>query len=259
MINVVIGGATGKLGQIVCQLLMADPRMNLMGAIVSPQGGNIGKELYSGVTACGPDSIKTCLVDADVYVDLTSPEAASRLISKIPDTGTNIVIGTTAIDPESIKALKKSMLKNQTSGLMSANFSLGVNVFWRLCELMASSLPGYDIELIDIHHNQKKDSPSGTAMEAVKVMQAVTGIESVKHGREGFSEKRPREIGIHSLRAGEVIGDHTVLFAGNMERLEITHRAISREAFARGCVEAIHWISDKKDGELHSMKEVLNL
>jgi len=259
MINVVVGGATGKLGRLVCQLLVADDRMNLMGAVVSPQGGNIGKELYPGVIACGPDGIEKCLADADVYVDLTSPQAASGLITKIPDTGTNIVIGTTAIDPKSIDALKESMRKNGTSGLMSANFSLGVNVFWKLCELMASSLPGYDIELIDIHHNQKKDSPSGTAMEAVRAMQAVTGIETVKHGREGSSEKRGREIGVHSLRAGDVIGDHTVLFAGNMERLEITHRAISREAFARGCVEAINWIADKNDGELHSMKEVLNL
>ncbi|MDD3398138.1 MAG: 4-hydroxy-tetrahydrodipicolinate reductase [Candidatus Methanomethylophilaceae archaeon] len=259
MINVVVGGATGKLGRMVCQLILEDSRMDLTGAIVSSQGGNVGKELYPGVVACGPDAVRSCLADADVYVDLTTPDAASRLIPSIPDTNTNLVVGTTAVDEEAVRSLKEALKKTNNSALMSANFSLGVNLFWRLCEMMASSLPGYDIELIDIHHNQKKDSPSGTAMEAVRAMQAVTGIEAVRHGREGKAEKRGREIGVHSLRAGDVVGDHTVIFAGNMERLEVTHRAVSREAFARGCVEAINWIADKRDGELHSMREVLNL
>lgn len=259
MINVVVGGATGKLGRLVSQLVLEDARMDLVGAVVSSQGGNVGKELYQGVVACGPEDIRSCLKDADVYVDLTTPDAASRLIPSIPDTGTNLVVGTTAVDEKAVEELKDALKRNNTSGLMSSNFSLGVNLFWRLCEMMASSLPGYDIELIDVHHNQKKDSPSGTAMEAVRAMQAVTGIEAVRHGRVGKEEKRAREIGVHSLRVGDVVGDHTVIFAANMERLEVTHKAISREAFARGCVEAINWIADKKDGELHSMREVLNL
>ncbi len=182
MINVVVGGATGKLGRQVCQLLTDDPRMKLTGAVVSSQGGNVGKEIGPGVFACAPEDFQSCLEGADVYVDLTTPEAASRLLPSIPDTGANLVVGTTAVDAEAVRALKEALKRNGTSGLMSANFSLGVNLFWRLCELTAASLPDYDIELIDIHHNQKKDSPSGTAMEAVRAMQAVTGIETVRHG-----------------------------------------------------------------------------
>ncbi len=259
MINVAIGGATGKLGSLVSQLVAEDPEMRLTGALVSEGSVNVGRELHPGVIARGPSELDKALEGADVYVDLTTPEAASQLLPRLPALGCNVVVGTTAVDPAAVDAFRDALREHGRSGLMSANFSLGVNLFWQLCAKVAASLPGYDIELIDIHHNQKLDSPSGTAMEAVRAMQEVTGIETVRHGREGLEEGRGREIGVHSLRAGDVVGDHTVIFAGNMERLEVCHRAVSREAFARGCLEAIRWIAGREDGELHGMKEVLGL
>ena len=259
MINLVVGGATGKLGKVVCELASASEDIEVVGGTASKSGGNIGREIAPGVKASSPDQLIRLLDDADVYVDLTTPAAASKIIAEIPVTGTNIVVGTTAVDKDAIAAMCANMEKYRTSGIVSANFAKGVNVFWKMCEVMAKYLPDYDIEVVETHHHFKKDAPSGTAMEAVRRMQAVTGIDDLVFGREGVTGARGREIGIHSIRAGDIFGDHTVMFAGNMEMLEIKHRSVSREVLAHGCIETIRWIADKKDGKLHNMNEVFNL
>ena len=259
MINLVVGGATGKLGKVVCELASASEDIEVVGGTASKSGGNIGKEIAPGVRAGSPDQLIRLLDDADVYVDLTTPSAASKIIADVPATGTNIVVGTTAVDKDAISAMCANMEKYGTSGIVSANFAKGVNVFWKMCEVMAKYLPDYDIEVVETHHHFKKDAPSGTAMEAVRRMQAVTGIDDLVFGREGVTGARGREIGIHSIRAGDIFGDHTVMFAGNMEMLEIKHRSVSREVLAHGCIETIRWISDKRDGKLHNMNEVFNL
>ena len=259
MINLVVGGATGKLGKIVCALASASEDIEVIGGTASKSGGNIGKEIAPGIRASGPEDLKNLLDDADVYVDLTTPSAASKIIADIPSTGTNIIVGTTAVDKDAIAEMTKNIEKYKTSGIVSANFAKGVNVFWKMCEILAKSLPDYDIEVLETHHHFKKDAPSGTAMEAVRRMQAVTGIDELVFGREGVTGARGKEIGIHSIRTGDVYGDHTVMFGGNMELIELKHRAVSREAFAHGCIETIRWISDKRDGKLHTMNEVFNL
>ena len=259
MINLVVGGATGKLGKVVCTLASASEDIEVVGGTASKSGGNIGKEIAPGVKASSPDQLIRLLDDADVYVDLTTPSAASKIIADIPATGTNIVVGTTAVDKDAIATMCANMEKYRTSGIVSANFAKGVNVFWKMCEIMAKYLPDYDIEVVETHHHFKKDAPSGTAMEAVRRMQAVTGIDDLVFGREGVTGARGREIGIHSIRVGDIFGDHTVMFAGNMEMLEIKHRSVSREVLAHGCIETIRWIADKKDGKLHNMNEVFNL
>lgn len=259
MINLVVGGATGKLGKVICDLATASEDIELVGATVSRSGGNIGRELYPGVIARPPEDLKRLLDDADVYVDLTTPSAASKIIADIPSTGTNLIVGTTAVDASSISAMSEKVSEFGTSALISANFAKGVNVFWKMCEILAGSLPNYDIEVIETHHHFKKDAPSGTAMEAVRRMQKVTGIEDLVFGREGVTGERGREIGIHSVRAGDIFGDHTVMFAGNMEMIELKHRSVSREALAQGCIESIRWIAGKKDGKVHNMNEVFGL
>ena len=259
MINLVVGGATGKLGKVVCALASASEDIEVVGGTASKSGGNIGKEIAPGVMASAPEDLKKLLDDADVYVDLTTPTAASRIIADIPSTGTNVIVGTTAVDKDAIAAMCANIEKYGTSGIVSANFAKGVNVFWKMCEVMAKSLPDYDIEVLETHHHFKKDAPSGTAMEAVRRIQAVTGIDELVFGREGVTGARGREIGIHSIRAGDIFGDHTVMFAGNMEMLEIKHRSVSREALANGCIETIRWIAGKRDGKLHNMNEVFNL
>ena len=192
-------------------------------------------------------------------MDLTTPAAASKVIADIAATGTNLVLGTTAVDKDAIDAMTAATERYGTSSLISSNFAIGVNVFWKTCEMLAKALQDYDIEVIESHHNMKKVAPSGTAAEAVRRLQAASGIEDVTYGREGVTGPRKREIGVHSIRAGSIVGDHTVIFAGNMERIELTHRAVSREVFAAGCDESIRWMAGKKDGKVHSMEEVLGL
>lgn len=259
MIKVVVGGATGKLGRNVCELIASSDDLELTGAMVSDNGGNVGKELHPGIFARGPGSLIDLLENADVYVDLTSPDAASKIVDLVPDTKVNMVIGTTSISDDVMDRVAAGVSRNRTSALISANFSIGVNVFWKICQDMAVHLSDYDIEIIECHHNAKKDAPSGTAVETLKRIQAATGIQKVVNGRDGIIGARTREIGMNVVRAGDIVGDHTVLFAKNMERLELAHKAISREALAIGCVESIRWIADKRDGKMHSMSEVLGI
>lgn len=259
MVDVVVGGATGKLGTLVCRGILSSDDLNLVGAIVSPSGGRVGTEVYPGVMGVGPDSMAEVLRDCDVYVDLTTPAAASANIPQVPDTGANLVLGTTSVDSSALDRLRSNVERCGTSALISANFSHGVNVFWRTCEIMAGFLDGYDIEVIETHHNAKRDAPSGTAKEAVRRMEAVTGIDHEVHGRNGVVGPRGREIGIHSVRAGNIVGDHTVIFAKDMERMELTHKAISRESLADGCLESIRWMAGKRDGKIHNMNEVFGL
>lgn len=259
MIRVVVGGATGKFGRNVCDLITASNDLELSGTIVSEKGGNVGKELYPGIFAEGPGSLNSMLEDADVYVDLTSPNAASTVIEHIPQTGANMVIGTTAISKDAINRAELNVSKYGTSAVISANFSQGVNVFWKMCREMAGYLTDYDIEVIELHHATKKDAPSGTTLETLRILQEVTGIEKTLNGREGVVGTRGKEIGVHAIRAGDIAGDHTVLFAKNSERLELSHKAISRESLAQGCLQSIRWIADKKDGKMHNMNEVFGL
>ena len=259
MINLVVGGATGKLGRVVCALADASDDIAVVGGTASKSGGNIGAKIAEGIYASPPDSLRDLLSDADVYVDLTTPKAASSVIASVPSTGTDIIVGTTAVDPKAIEELTANVKEYGTSGIVSANFARGVNVFWKMCEVMSKYLSDYDVEVVETHHRHKKDAPSGTAMEAVRRIQSVTGIDELVFGREGVTGERGREIGIHSIRAGDVFGDHTVMFAGNMEMLELKHRSVSREALAQGCLETVRWISGKRDGKMHTMNEVFGL
>jgi len=124
---------------------------------------------------------------------------------------------------------------------------------------LARALPEYEVEIIEVHHDKKKDAPSGTAVKAAQLIAAENGVDRFVHGRNGMVGARGREIGIHAVRAGDVVGEHTVIFAGNRERIELTHRAHSRMAFAEGCIVAIRWIAPLRDGKVHGMDEVLGL
>ncbi len=259
MIRVVVGGATGKLGSMVCALISEQPDMQLVGGIVSAGSESVGRPIALGINATGSDRIAAAVENADVYVDLTSPAAAERNIPSVERTGLNLVIGTTGISAEAMERLASSVKEHLSSAVVTPNFSIGVNVFFKTCESLAKALPGYDVEIVEVHHNQKKDAPSGTAKKAAEIVAEVTDVDKIVYGREGKVGARGHEIGIHSVRAGDVVGEHTIIFAGRRERIELTHRAHSREALAEGCVMAIRWIADRKDGQIHSMDEVLGL
>jgi 4-hydroxy-tetrahydrodipicolinate reductase len=259
MLKVVVGGATGRMGSMICELVRQQEDMQLLGGIVSDAGGHAGKDIAPGILAYGANDLETVVQKADVYVDATSPSAAERNIMRVPPLGVNMVIGTTGLPEELLRRFEASVVENNVSAVVSPNFSVGVNVFWKMCGVLAAVLEDYDVEIIETHHDKKKDAPSGTAMKAAQIVSEVTGIDNIVYGRQGMVGARGREIGVHAIRAGDVVGEHTIMFAGNRERIELTHRAHSREAFAEGCLTAIRWVSARRDGKIHSMSEVLGL
>lgn len=259
MIDVTVAGATGKLGSMVCSLIREQKDMRLVGAIVSAEGGKVGTELYPGVIAAGPDQLETLCKRSTVLVDVTNPAAVERNLPVALRAGTNLVVGTTGLSPEMLAHIGELVGRSGSSALVTPNFSIGVNVFWKACQTLARALPEYEVEIIEMHHDKKKDAPSGTAVKAAQLISAETGVDRLVHGREGLVGARGREIGIHAVRAGDIVGEHTVIFAGNRERIELTHRAHSRMAFAEGCVAAVRWIAPMRDGKVHGMDEVLGI
>jgi len=259
MIRVIVAGATGKLGSLVCGLIAKQPDMKLVGAIVSTTGGHIGREIAPGVKATGPDSIPDLARNADVFVDVTPASAAEVNLRMAVPSGINCVIGTTGLKDDFLKEIELGFHRSGASAVVTVNFSIGVNVFWKACEQLARTLKDYEVEIVEVHHDKKKDAPSGTAMKAAEIISGATGVDKMVCGREGMVGARGREIGIHSIRIGDVVGEHTVIFGGNKERIELAHKAHSREAFAEGCITAIRWVGGRKDGRSHSMAEVLGL
>ncbi|MCX6650246.1 MAG: 4-hydroxy-tetrahydrodipicolinate reductase [Methanomassiliicoccales archaeon] len=259
MIDVAVAGATGKLGSMVCSLIREQKDMRLVGAVVSAEGGKAGQELYPGVIAVAPDGLEELCRRCNVLVDATSAAAAERNLPIVVRAGANVVVGTTGLSPTFLESFRSTLANSGRSALITPNFSIGVNVFWKACQTLARALPDYEVEIIEVHHDKKKDAPSGTAVKAAQLIAAETGVTRTVCGREGTVGARGREIGIHSVRAGDVVGEHTVIFAGNKERIELTHRAHSRMAFAEGCVAAVRWVAPLRDGKVHGMEEVLGL
>jgi len=244
---------------LICNSVRLQKDMQLVGGIVSEEGGHVGREIAPGILAFGADDMAKALKDADVYLDATSASAVEKNILQVPSLGVNCVIGTTGLSDDFLRRFEAQVAENEVSAIVTPNFSVGVNVFWKICGVLAAVLEEYDVEIIETHHDKKKDAPSGTALKAAQIVSEVTGIEKMVYGRSGVTGERGREIGIHSIRAGDVVGEHTIIFAGNKERIELTHRAHSREAFAEGAVTAIRWVSARRDSKVHSMAEVLGL
>lgn len=259
MIRVLVAGASGRLGTLICEGVARQKDMMLIGGIVSAEGGHAGQKMAGGKYASTPEALPELLRSTDVFVDVTNPAAAERNVPQAILQGVNCVVGTTGFSPAAVDALGKMVAAHGSSAVLTPNFSVGVNVFWRSCELLAKALPDYEVEIIELHHDKKKDAPSGTAKRAVEIISSANGVDKVVNGREGMVGARGREIGVHAVRLGDVVGEHTVIFAGNKERIELTHRAHSREAFSEGSLLAIRWVADKKDGCVHSMAEVLGL
>jgi 4-hydroxy-tetrahydrodipicolinate reductase len=166
------------------------------------------------------------------------------------------VVGTTGISPEQRAEMAKA-IEGTIPAVISSNFSIGVNIFWKLLREAARMLPEYDVEVIEAHHRYKKDAPSGTAKTILQILDEELGAREKKYGREGMME-RGREIGVHVIRGGDIVGDHSVLFSGNFETITLSHRAYDRTVFAHGALKAARWVAGKKPG-LYGMNEVLEL
>ncbi len=264
MINLIITGCCGKMGQRLVSLASKSEQFLIVGATEKKNHPDIGKDLG---TICGigklnvviTDDIAGVIENSDVIVDFTTPISTINNVKQAKQAHKPIVIGTTGLMDEEIKIIKTASFSIPI--LLSPNMSIGVNILLDIMGNVARDLgEDYDIEIIETHHNQKKDAPSGTAKRlADEILQAKGKGKNLRliYGREGSVGKRPKgEIAIHAVRAGDVIGDHTVIFAGENERIEITHRAHSRDVFARGALRACKFIVGKSP-RLYNMKDVL--
>lgn len=266
---IVVLGAGGRMGRRIMALAEAGTEARVAGAVEvagSPLVGRDAGEL-AGTAALGvvvAADFAAAIAGAapgSVAIDFTAPEATLAHARQAAASGTPIVVGTTGFSREQRAELEA--LSAKTALLLSANMSIGVNVLLGLVgEAVRRLGPAFDIEIVEIHHNKKKDAPSGTALALAEAAAAAAGVDpasSFTLAREGLTgERRPGEIGVVALRGGDNVGEHTVMLLGTGERVELSHRASSRDCLAAGAVRAGAWLHGKPPG-LYSMKDVLGL
>lgn len=252
MIKIVIAGAAGRMGKTIIECALMDPQIKVVGGLEARGNPACSKVDTHGVLITSDNSIyKKC----DIIIDFTAPQAFIKNLQSALRYGTAMVIGTTGFNKTGHLQIKKASRKLPI--VLSPNMSTGINLLSRLTGIAARMLKGYDMEIIEVHHNKKKDAPSGTAVALAGILSKVSGFKNTCYGRSGDVGLRAHdEIGIHAIRAGDIVGDHTVLFAGPGERIELTHRAHSRTTFAVGALRAAKWLKGKKAG-LYSMEDVL--
>jgi len=266
MINIAVTGAGGRMGKALIEAVSTTEGMQLSAAIERPDSSLIGVDAgeLAGVgrnQVAVSASLQDVVDQFDVLIDFTAPDATAQNASLCAQHGKKIVVGTTGFNEQQLQQVKQA--SEQTAVCMASNYATGVNLCFKLAELAAKVLgDDVDIEISETHHRHKVDAPSGTALS---LGESVAGAlnrdlkQVAVYGREGQTGARDRQtIGFATQRAGDVVGDHTVLFAAEGERVEITHKASSRMAFARGALRAATWLNAKPCG-LFSMQDVLGL
>jgi len=266
VIKTVIAGASGRMGKRLIALLRESTDFQVVGAVERKDHVDLGRDAGEGA-GVGPlgvpivDSIGKVLSGAQVLLDFTAPGAAMQHLEAASRAGVAAVIGTTGLGEADLKRARE--LTARIPCVQSPNMSVGVNVLYGVLAQVASALgDGYDIEVIEAHHHFKKDSPSGTAEKMAQVMAEARGRDIRKvgvYGRHGVVGERTKdEIGVHAIRAGDIVGEHTILFGGMGERIEIIHRAQSRDNFAYGALRAACWVVGQSPG-MYDMLDVLGL
>ncbi|MFO0774819.1 MAG: 4-hydroxy-tetrahydrodipicolinate reductase [Nitrospiraceae bacterium] len=266
MTKVVVVGAAGRMGLRLVSLVTSAPAATLVGAIEHVGHPSIGMD--AGEQAgCGrlgvpiTTDLTAALDKGDVVIDFSTPAATLTHVRQVAEKRRAIVVGTTGFSPDELRAFKE--LAARVPCVFSPNMSVGVNVLFKVLTDVARTLgEDYDIEIVEAHHRLKKDAPSGTALRLAEVVASAVGRDLDEVGvyaRHGvIGARTQKEIGIQTIRAGDIVGDHTVLFGGVGERVEITHRAHSRDAFASGAVRAAQWVVTHPPG-LYDMQDVLGL
>jgi 4-hydroxy-tetrahydrodipicolinate reductase len=266
MIKVSVAGAAGRMGQRIIYYLSRDEGLKIVGAGEAERHPSLGIDagIIAGAGEIGvpiTSDIARSSLDADVIVDFSSPSSTLFNASYALGEGKSMVIGTTGFTEKEEADLKE--LCRGFPCVLSSNMSIGVNVMIEATRMLARTLGDeYDVEIFEAHHKHKVDSPSGTALMIGQAASEGLGRDFQKvarferHGRIG--ERKRHEIGIQSLRGGDVVGEHTVMFLGEGERVELAHRAFSRDNFAKGVLRAVKWIYGKPPG-IYSMKDVLAL
>jgi 4-hydroxy-tetrahydrodipicolinate reductase len=266
MIRAIVTGAAGRMGGRVLALAKEAGDFRIVGATERPGHSAIGQDVgeVAGIGAVGvkvADGLARIITGADVVIDFTSPEASIDHLRAASKAGVAIVVGTTGLTKEHLAEARR--LADHMACVISPNMSVGVNVLFKVLREVARTLgDDYDVEIVEAHHHFKKDAPSGTALRMAQVVAEALGrdLEQVGvYGRKGIVGERPKaEIGVHTVRAGDIVGEHTVLFGGMGERIEIGHRAHSRDNFARGALRAARFVAQAPKG-LYDMADVLGL
>ncbi|MHA1805505.1 MAG: 4-hydroxy-tetrahydrodipicolinate reductase [Promethearchaeota archaeon] len=273
MIKLLIFGPTGSMGRLISGLALEDEEIKVVAAC---DVAEIGEDLGIVVGKSNPDQIKISdvkhleeIIQAtkpDVMVDFTTASATEYNSKICINHQVRCVIGTTGLSDGYLKELDELIKKNRCPCVLSSNMATGTNIFFKIASLLATYLSDWDIEIIEAHHHRKVDAPSGTALTVGKLISEALNVnfeEVAKFGRDKGPNKRKigakQEIGIHSIRAGDIVGDHVIIFAGPGERIELKHQAHSRNCFATGAIKAIKFIQNATENKIYSMTEVLNL
>jgi 4-hydroxy-tetrahydrodipicolinate reductase len=257
-VKLAVTGAGGRMGAALIEAIQADEALELAAALDAPGSPVLGREL-GGVRVIS--DVPGAVSASDVLIDFTRPEGTMRHLEACLKHGKALVIGTTGFSAAQMKTIGEA--GKRIPIVMSPNFAVGVNVLFKIAETAARALGDtYDVEIIEAHHRHKVDAPSGTALKlgalvASALERKINDVE--KHGRHGDTgERPPKEIGFHAIRGGDIVGEHTALFAGAGERLELTVRSQSRMTYASGAVRAAKWLRRRSAG-LYDMFDVLDM
>ena len=264
-LKIAVAGASGRMGRMLVEAISAAPDATLVGALDVAGSPSIGQD--AGAFAGQPTGVliesdfAAALHDADVLIDFTRPEGTLRHLDYCAANGVQMVIGTTGFDEAGKAAIR--LASGKVGVVFAPNMSVGVNVTLKLLEMAAKSFSeGYDIEIVEAHHRHKVDAPSGTALKMGEVIADALGRDlkdCAVYGREGVTgERDPSTIGFATVRGGDVVGDHTVMFLGTGERIEISHKSSSRVTYAHGALRAARFLAAQPHG-LFGMDDVLGL
>jgi len=273
MIRLLILGPTGSMGLLISKLALNDDEIEVVAAC---DVNNIGNELGFIIGLNDPNKLKINDVNnlqeiinethPDVAIDFTVAKATEKNCIICVENGIKCVIGTTAMSEDFLSKFEKLVEKRKAPAVISPNMATGINVLFKMTSILTDYLADWDIEVIESHHHRKADVPSGTALAIAKTICDTLGCdpeETLKFGRSKGPNKRKvgakNEIGVHAIRAGDIVGDHTILFAGNGERIELKHQAHSRSCFATGAIKAIKFIVQAKENKIYTTNEVLGL
>lgn len=265
MTRIAIAGAAGRMGRVLIEAVHNDEQATVAGAIVLAGDAMVGVDvgaiagLGAALNVQAVTSVEAAINNFDVLIDFTSPEATMANVALCQKHGKGIVIGTTGLTD--LQKVELKAAASSTCIVFAPNYSVGVNLCLNLLRMAASVMgEDSDIEVIEMHHRHKVDAPSGTALRMGEVVAETMGWdlnEVACYGREGQTGARPhKQIGFETIRGGDVVGDHTVMFATDGERVEVTHKAQSRMTFAKGAVRAAKWVTSQEAG-LYDMQDVL--
>jgi 4-hydroxy-tetrahydrodipicolinate reductase len=263
MLKLCIAGAAGRMGNAVIHEAVAKGHQ-ITGAIEALGNPCVGKTLRElgicdfDTRILGSDRISEACIDADVYVTFTAPAAEVQNVPAVAALGKRVVLGTTGFNEEQNRQIREAV-QGKVPAVFAPNFSVGVNILFKLAQALKAFPQEYTFSISEIHHTGKKDAPSGTAKKLGQIITDMRGYSRIVYGREGMSPRKPEELEIAALRAGGVPGIHDIIVAGPHEMLRIEHVAFSRSALAQGAVYAAEWISRQAQPRIFSMEDVLGL